>query len=364
MLDDGLLDQGVTGKMMVIYSMKDIDLLDLRAQGMFADFFHVLGALKFGEAHRAAGVRVHFDTAMFVTKPGDNYWSYFFNEKLLIDPNARNPAEVHFNRYLARFGMLGTFSDFAHGRRRPHLQPFPMPHPSCGESCSVPFLNNITHRYIQPTRALSAIVDAFAAQHFRDKYVIGVHFRGTDKVNICSECVADYNAFGVVMDRVIANVPEGQQYVIFFATDETDALTWAMLRYPGHVVYQEKAARLPRNHTDGHLGAHKSSAFTPWEKGSSVVIDVLLLAKAKYLIKNRSSVSDAALLFNDNPYLNFSFILSNSLVFHYQGDKEMFRGLNYPRLANESRYGETATPSSESAALGSNLSPVAVKGAK
>eukprot|EP01059_Diplonema_ambulator_P019669 TRINITY_DN3329_c0_g3_i1.p1 TRINITY_DN3329_c0_g3~~TRINITY_DN3329_c0_g3_i1.p1 ORF type:complete len:377 (+),score=77.42 TRINITY_DN3329_c0_g3_i1:104-1234(+) len=331
-LDEGDFDQSVNGKMMVVYAMKDVPLLGLLAQGMFADFFHVLGALKYGERKGAAGVRVQFETEIYVNKTGDNYWGYFFEPTMMIDSSAVNPPEAHFNKYLARFGMLGTFTNQAIGKR-PLMQPFPLMGP-CGKPCGIEALNGLVKKYIRVKPEIMSQVDAFADLHFKDKFVIGVHFRGTDKNLVCADCIPAYDNFATIIDRVKTHIPKGQEFVIFVASDENDVIEWLAKRYP-RVVAVENGPRLWRNNTETWNGAHKASIFTPWHKASSAIIDCLLLARAKYLIKNRSSVSDVALLFNANPQIPWSFILSDELIYHFKGDELLHTGLLYPSLRPE-----------------------------
>eukprot|EP01064_Diplonema_japonicum_P021817 TRINITY_DN3138_c0_g5_i2.p1 TRINITY_DN3138_c0_g5~~TRINITY_DN3138_c0_g5_i2.p1 ORF type:complete len:352 (+),score=61.83 TRINITY_DN3138_c0_g5_i2:104-1057(+) len=268
-LDEGYFDQAVHGKTMVVYAMKDVPLLNLLAQGMFADFFHVLGALKYGEKWGAAGVRVFFDTDIYVNKTGDNYWNYFFEDTMVIDSSIKNPPDAHFDKYLARFGMLGTFTNQAVGKR-PLMQPFPLMGP-CGKPCGIEALNKLTQKYIRVKPSIKAEVDAFADEHFKDKFVIGIHFRGTDKNLVCADCIPAYENFATIIDRVKTHIPRGQEFVIFVASDENDVIEWLAKRYP-RVVAVPNGPRLWRNNTETWNGAHKSSIFTPWHKASSVCV--------------------------------------------------------------------------------------------
>merc|ERR1711907_564840 len=75
-------------------------------------------------------------------------------------------------------------------------------------------------------------------------------------------------------------------------------------------------------------GTHKSTKFSPYHKGLTAVVDCLLLSKAKYIIKNRSSLSDVALYFMDNPRPRFTFVLlpQKDLVWSFRGDELLGEG--------------------------------------
>src|SRR5690606_16536611 len=64
-----------------------------KQQGLFSEFFAVLGALRYAEQHSAAGVRVEFTSALYRDPARDaNWWSYFFEPLMWIDaprPDAR-----------------------------------------------------------------------------------------------------------------------------------------------------------------------------------------------------------------------------------------------------------------------------------
>lgn len=51
---------------------------------------------------------------------------------------------------------------------------------------------------------------------------------------------------------------------------------------------------------------HKAGNFPPFQKAESGILDMMLLATARYIIKNRSSLSDTALGFNP---VDYTFIL-------------------------------------------------------
>ena len=274
-LDDGLLDQSVTGKIMVIYSMKEFPLFDLRVQGMFADVMHVVGAIRYGQKEGALGVRVYFDTEMYTNKTGDNYWSYYFDPEIRLQnfTDAQLIEEVHFNRYLARFGKFGTFSNVAQGKRKLSSTPFPLPSKQCGKPCGVEALSRVVRKYIKPRSVVLEKVDAFKIRKkFNNKFVIGVHYRGTD-MKLKRNTNPSYEFFASEIDRVISTLA-GREYLIFLASDEAEIVPWMVKRYGSTVVFNDEYnTRLNKEEVvaSGDIqGAHMSEKFTPYEKGISV----------------------------------------------------------------------------------------------
>ena len=276
-LDDGLLDQTVAGKMMVIYSMKDFPLFDLKGQGMFADVMHVVGAIRYGQQDGALGVRVFFDTDMYTNKSGDNYWSYFFNPEIRIKNFTDNQLveEVHFNRYLARFGKFGTFSNVAQGKRKLKSTPFPLPSKQCGKPCGVESLSKVVKQYIKPRTSVLEKVEAFKGRkNFTDKYMIGVHYRGTD-MKLKRNTNPSYDCFASEIDRVVSTIGD-KDYVIFLASDEAEIIPWMVERYGEKIIFNDEYnTRISKDEVvvEGDIrGSHMSKKFSPYQKGISVCI--------------------------------------------------------------------------------------------
>ena len=84
-----------------------------------------------------------------------------------------------------------------------------------------------------------------------------------------------------------------------------------VLRYPGLVRWW---ADSPRSGSGSTTGVHlQTGVFSPFLLGETVVIDMLIMAHANYLVKGRSSVSEASLAFN--PSLPYSLLLNETEVY-------------------------------------------------
>lgn len=87
------------------------DTFATRAQGMFAEFLAVVGALSYGTTHQAAAVAVNFQSEFYVDPSvGPNWWAYFFAPDMVLNPRIINPQETHYTRWVSRFGRFGKFS--------------------------------------------------------------------------------------------------------------------------------------------------------------------------------------------------------------------------------------------------------------
>jgi hypothetical protein len=89
------------------------------------------------------------------------------------------------------------------------------------------------------------------------------------------------------------------------------AMLQVVLRYPGLVRWW---ADSPRSGSGSTTGVHlQTGVFSPFLLGETVVIDMLIMAHANYLVKGRSSVSEASLAFN--PSLPYSLLLNETEVY-------------------------------------------------
>ena len=331
---DGYWSPNVEGKVMVIYSMNDLEPVGLKQQGMFQEFFHVLGAIKWGQRRGAAAIRIHFDSAYYSNKTGENYWNYFFEPYITLRTDIARPTEeVHFNGCCGRFGMLGSFTNEAIGTRgETGSVPFPLLLPPCMENCGIVKLGGLVHDYIRPKPLILDVVNAFAEKHFANKYVITVQYRGTDKQHEWPLGMGKYSTFETLIRRVVANIPtqeERDNYVIFVASDEAGAVRYLHKAFGDRCVSVDNVPRLEADDKSAYFGAHKSAKYSPWEKSVAALVDALLLSKGRYLVRNRSTVSSVSLLFN-TPNVNHSYIVSDIEILHFSGDANVASGFDYP----------------------------------
>lgn len=292
-----LPDPEVRGKTIVLYARQGLRKKSAWA-GMFSEFHHALGALVYGEQHGAAGVRIDFRSALYVDADhGPNWWTYFFTRadlRLRCEPPS---GEMHLTRQLAKYGRYGGFCDLVNGET-PYLYPM-----TYGVSRSE--LHRLVRAHVEVRPEIRADVERTVADAFApDAYIVGVHYRGTDSTHSAFGLVNDYRTAPVPyasyrdeVRRVLDAAAPGR-YQVLVASDEIDFVDF-MRRAFGHarVVCLEDAPRARAGGTAVHFDP--TLAVSNYQKGKAGLIDCLLLARTHYLVKGRSNLSDASLLFNE-----------------------------------------------------------------
>jgi hypothetical protein len=300
----GLLPEpDVRGKVMVLHARQAFPKLWAWA-GMFSEFHSVLGALAYAEARGAAAVRVDFRSPLYLEPArGSNWWTYFFDpDEMRLSAGAGARDEVHLASRLAKFGRHGGFCDVVNGKT-PYL--YPMTHG----------IDRVElHRLLTAhVRVRGEILDEAArwsaASLDRDAYVVGVHYRGTDSTHGLAGWLADYRVSRVPYElyanevRAVVDAASARTYQLLVATDESEFVGFMRREFPGRVVCVESAPRARAGGRAVHLD--RTLPASNYDKGKSGLVDCLLLASTDYLVKGRSNLSDASLVFN--PRLPYSF---------------------------------------------------------
>jgi hypothetical protein len=292
---------------MVLYSRQTFPKVSWRGlrsdyHGLFSEFQSVLGALAYAEAHGAAGVRVDFRSPLYVDPShGPNWWTYFFrDDRMRTNGAADERGEVHLYDVVAKYGRYGGFSDLVQGRT-PYLYPM-----TCGIGRSDLERLFCAHMHIRPE--LHDTAARFVSSSFDPgAYVVGVHYRGTDATHNWTGAFTHYRttpvSYRAYADEVRWALERAAPaaYQIFVATDEMEFLEFMRRDFGDRVVAFEGS---PRAHARGQaVHLDRTLPVSNYEKGRSAVVDALLLAATSYLVKGRSNLSDASLVFNSRlPY--------------------------------------------------------------
>jgi hypothetical protein len=296
-LRDRLPDPAVRDRTMVLYCRQGVRS-DTAWPGMFSEFFSVLGALHWGQAHGAAALRVDFRSPHYLDPSrGPNWWCYFFERDVMPFGERPSRADVHLNGRLSKYGRYGGFGDRIHGDT-PHMYPM-----TTGVARAE--VHRLFASHIHPRADIVAGVEARAASWFAPgAYVVGVHYRGTDTARHYPYYRMPYEAYA---DEVRSTLERAapSRFHVFVATDEADFVTFMSRAFPGRVVCAPDAPRVASDDLPIHF--NRSLAASGYQKGESALVDCLLLARSDYLIKGRSSLSDASLIVNDR--LPFSFCI-------------------------------------------------------
>jgi hypothetical protein len=299
-----LPEPDVRGRIIVMPSRRTLPKLSrdgLRSQyhGLFSEFHSVLGALVYARARGAAGVRVDFRSPLYVDSAcGPNWWSYFFErDTMRVDGATTSVPEIRLERIVTKYGRYGGFSDIVQGET-PYL--YPMTFGLDRQTLHALVETHATVRQALRQEAARAARELFEPGAF----VVGVHYRGTDSVHRWTGVLQHYRRTAVphaaYIDEVRRALGEAapRAFQVFVATDETAFVETARREFPGRVVLIDA----PRAGADGRA-VHLSASASPYEKGKTAILDALLLASTDYLVKGRSNLSDASLIFNPNvPY--------------------------------------------------------------
>ena len=268
--------------------------------GLFSEFHSVLGALHYGLAHGAAGVRVNFTSPLYVEAArGSNWWLYFFERDLMrFDAGGAACGDIVLDRIVTRFGRYGGFADVVQGST-PYLYPMTF-------GLDRRTLNRYVEQFATIRRDLRrAAVDRAATLFEPGAFVVGVHYRGTDAVHPRWDGFfrhyrsgrVPYATYAAEIRRVLDEAAPAR-YQVFVATDEQACLAFMRREFGNRVV----AMDTPRA-GEGGTAVHLDPSLSPWAKGESAMLDALLLASTNYIVKGRSNLSDASLVFNpDVPY--------------------------------------------------------------
>lgn len=309
-----LPDPDVRDRTMVVYARQGLRRKSAWA-GMFSEFHHALGALAYAERRGAAAVRFDFRSALYVEPArGPNWWTYFFARDHATIRDVHSRGEVHLTARLAKYGRYGGFCDVVNGPT-PYLYPM-----TCG--IPLPELHRLFGAYIGLRDDIRQQVDEVIQRTLRPRHFrIGVHYRGTDSNERAVSGLNDYrrepvgyavyaNEVRRVLDgagpsdggaRGISRA-SGTPYQLVVASDEQEFLAFMQREFgQDAVTFIEDA---PRSRAGGPaIHFDTDPRVSNYAKGKSALMDCLLLSATDYLIKGRSNLSDASLVFNPGlPY--------------------------------------------------------------
>ncbi|MCO6358769.1 hypothetical protein [Roseivirga pacifica] len=141
-------------------------------------------------------------------------------------------------------------------------------------------------KYIKPKIHILQKVDSFYEQHFSNRFVLGVHIRGTDLHYAPVVSPAEY------FPHIDSQIEKEPTLKIFLATDQAQYIPVFEKRYGNRIVYSDSFR------SDNEIAPFQRKELSPYKKGEDVLLDILLLSKADFLIKGSSNVGEMAMYFN------------------------------------------------------------------
>lgn len=237
------------------------------ASGVFSEVTAVLGCLAHYEQRREiyAGVRVDFENDGLYYEPsaGPNWWEYYF-EPVSIG------VETHATLRLVPPWQHDFFAE------------------QTEREMSRATAATLLTRYIRCKPVVHDQVDRFWRDQIHDGYVIGIHYRGTDKSEEAP--VTPYDTVVAAARELLPPAASGD-WQIFVATDEQGFLEHLLGVFPGKVRYRDM-----RRSVDGQP-IHKT-AGDGFQKGLDAVVDCLLLSRCARLVRTASNLGLVASYFN------------------------------------------------------------------
>jgi hypothetical protein len=144
-------------------------------------------------------------------------------------------------------------------------------------------INHLINKYLKIRPELIAEIDHFVEHNFKNNFVIGLHYRGTDKGSEAPLVKYD-RAESEIRKQIEFN--KFQNYKIFIATDEHDFLEYMKAKFPGHVIFHPDIQRSK----DGKP-LHMGKSVEKYESGKHALLDCVLLSKTDFLIRTSSNLS-------------------------------------------------------------------------
>jgi hypothetical protein len=237
--------------------------------GMFHNFNIVLGCLDIYDTHDYVAIKVDFGTKglYYDASYGSNWWNYYFEPidypVRSLEYGQKRPMVKYLND-LAK-ADFGNNAHFCMKRERAH---------------------ELIKRYIRVRQELLDEVETFYQKHLEDCFILGVHYRGTDKW-----AEATYITDEEILLRILKEEKKNSGKVkIFLATDCSSFLE-KMQRQFGDQVCFIQAERFETEPVHYH-------AKEKFSMGKEAVMECLLLAKSDLLIRMNSNLSAVAAYFN------------------------------------------------------------------
>jgi len=147
-------------------------------------------------------------------------------------------------------------------------------------------------------------IENFAHAYFDNKFIIGVHYRGTDKVEGRKK-----ETDRVAYEAVISALSQLAPHTFFFiATDEQAFLDAMEIAFSGRIIQRNQYRS--ENGTPLH-DIPKTAENLGYSRGLDALIDAQLLARTNGIIRTDSNVSLVSGFFNPHiPLINLSKITS------------------------------------------------------
>lgn len=233
-----------------------------RQAGFFSNFFQVLGGLLFC-LDNSHDLEVCFNSGPYLdSKHSENWWADFFQPSLF---RFSGQKRLHYASEDISAQDLPLFAGF-------------------GAVLPASIGHRLVRRFIRIRSEILLDVQAFSEANFQRRDVIGVHYRGTDKID---------EARRVPYEFVLEQLQRYSPSLIFVATDEHGFTEFLTTHYKGCVVWTDAIRSASKDPI--HLAPRPGEGYM---LGRQALIDCLLLAQCRVLFRTESNLSRASKYFN------------------------------------------------------------------
>jgi hypothetical protein len=159
------------------------------------------------------------------------------------------------------------------------------------ELLSIQSANQLFHKYLKIKESIIAEVDNFTKLNFEGHLVLGLHYRGTDKSNEAPQVSLSF-VFETI--QKILSSREVSYTRLFISSDEVGCIEYFKKnKLPIEIIWRNDIYR-----SNDSKQFHRNSANDISVINREALINCLLLAKCKFLIKSSSLLSDCCKIFN------------------------------------------------------------------
>lgn len=237
-------------------------------QGFFSVFTSVLGLLDKYDTQEYSGFSLNFANKglYYDQKKGPNWWGYYFM-----------PLEQ---------GVNYQQEPRCSGQTHLHLAMH------CVKNLSKERCHELITKYIQVRPYIQEKLDAFTKEHFDNHFVLGIHYRGTDKMGSEAPKLGYEPVFTAITNYLYDSFPH-IPLIIFVASDEEEFVNEIENRFPGQIV-----CLAAMRSSDGRAIHYKRGTENKFKIGEEALLDCLLLSRCNHLIRTSSNLSLCATYFN------------------------------------------------------------------
>lgn len=239
--------------------------------GMFSIFLTVAGFLQYYDSAKDQflGAQLNFEDKGLYYDPnyGPNWWEYYC-EPICLGYALKPQVPIREFYYEQDCAWLAAQIEFKTTREQ---------------------VFNLIQKYIHIKPHLQEKLNTFMKLHFNADFIIGIHYRGTDKDREAPK--VSYQTVFNEINQCIQKLELNDSYKIFVATDEQQFLDALQRQFPDRVIAYE-AIRSTTGVPVHHLASHC------YQKGEEALLDCLLLSNCHFLIRTSSNLSLWSTYFN------------------------------------------------------------------